>query len=275
MPPGPLYNWLCVAHAVCDVLSHAAQIRAAQAASVSYATGFSVNDRSRTARPRETLGAEPACVPSAGSLGGKSVHSEKERPSATTVPQASLAAGILGIDITTDEEVVRNEETEYIRRHGAHSVSTTVQPVHPPALQDGLTRSWPRFEEPLAPSAPASAQGVSSAILEQHTSPGPATTTASSSIPQTTFHSPVSHASTSTQRVSASDSVVMMTAEDPSREVLGEALAQEASPVIGTTSEVPAHEVPSITGIPEPAEPSTPVSLPSRHLQSSKVPSSR
>lgn len=32
MPPGPAYNWLCVAHSVCDVLSHAAQIRVAQLA---------------------------------------------------------------------------------------------------------------------------------------------------------------------------------------------------------------------------------------------------
>ena len=32
MPPGPAYNRLCVAHSVCDILSHAAQIRAAQLA---------------------------------------------------------------------------------------------------------------------------------------------------------------------------------------------------------------------------------------------------
>ncbi|KAI0641029.1 ABC1 family-domain-containing protein [Trametes meyenii] len=30
MAPGPAYNWLCVASSVCDILSHAAQIRAAQ-----------------------------------------------------------------------------------------------------------------------------------------------------------------------------------------------------------------------------------------------------
>ncbi|OBZ74946.1 Protein ABC1, mitochondrial [Grifola frondosa] len=30
MPPGPAYNWLCVAHSVLDILSNAAQIRAAQ-----------------------------------------------------------------------------------------------------------------------------------------------------------------------------------------------------------------------------------------------------
>ena len=32
MPPGPAYNWLCVASSVCDILSHSAQIRAAQLA---------------------------------------------------------------------------------------------------------------------------------------------------------------------------------------------------------------------------------------------------
>ncbi|KAI9061828.1 ABC1-domain-containing protein [Trametes sanguinea] len=32
MPPGPAYNWLCVANSVCSILSHAAQIRAAQLA---------------------------------------------------------------------------------------------------------------------------------------------------------------------------------------------------------------------------------------------------
>ena len=32
MPPGPAYNWLCVASSVCNILSHAAHIRAAQLA---------------------------------------------------------------------------------------------------------------------------------------------------------------------------------------------------------------------------------------------------
>ena len=33
MPPGPAFNWLAVASSVADILSHAAQIKAAQAAS--------------------------------------------------------------------------------------------------------------------------------------------------------------------------------------------------------------------------------------------------
>lgn len=32
MPPGPVYNWLCVAHSVVDILSRAAQIKATQLA---------------------------------------------------------------------------------------------------------------------------------------------------------------------------------------------------------------------------------------------------
>ena len=45
---------------------------------------------------------------------------------------------------------------------------------------------------------------------------------------------------------------IMVPAEDPSIEVLDKALAREASLVIGTTSEVPAHGVPSMTGAPDP-----------------------
>lgn len=38
MPPGPAYNFLCVLTSAADILSHAARIRAAQAASVSRST---------------------------------------------------------------------------------------------------------------------------------------------------------------------------------------------------------------------------------------------
>ena len=47
MPPGPAYNWLCVAHSVLDVLSHAAQIRAAQAARAGAAVGATIPSRKR------------------------------------------------------------------------------------------------------------------------------------------------------------------------------------------------------------------------------------
>ena len=32
MPPNPLYGWACVAHSIAEILSHAAEIRARQAA---------------------------------------------------------------------------------------------------------------------------------------------------------------------------------------------------------------------------------------------------
>ncbi|TFY65323.1 hypothetical protein EVJ58_g2052 [Rhodofomes roseus] len=67
----------------------------------------------------------------------------------------------------------------------------------------------------------------------------------------------------------------MMSSEDPSRQVLENAMAREESPIVGTTSEVPAHDVPSTTGTMEAAATPAPAPLPSRHLQSSKVPSSR
>jgi hypothetical protein len=36
MPPGPVYNWLCVVCSAADILSHAARIRASQLAPRSY-----------------------------------------------------------------------------------------------------------------------------------------------------------------------------------------------------------------------------------------------
>ena len=47
MPPGPAYNWLCVASSVCDILSHSAQIRAAQLARTGRALGAESLSRKR------------------------------------------------------------------------------------------------------------------------------------------------------------------------------------------------------------------------------------
>ena len=257
MPPGPLYNWLCVAHSVCDVLSHAAYIRAAQVASVSNAAGSSRNDLSRAARPQET---PVRALP--GTVGGKPVHTAipvKDHSIASTASQAPAASVASVVGAQQDGEVIHCEETEYMRRHRGDLMGTRPQPVHRPALQPDFAQSSSPVEQHSSTSSSPPSRSASSATQEQHTSPSLATARETSSAAPTsrpTFHEPVPHASTiSTQNAITNNSVIMMSAEDPSREVLDKALAKEASPVIGTTSEVPAHDVPSMTGTPELAEP--------------------
>lgn len=234
MPPGPLYHWLCVAHAVCDVLSHAAHIRATQAAS-----SIPVNDWSRAARP------EPVPDELRGKL-------EKQRSLLSAVLQASAA------DLGT-EGAVRKE----VRRHQSHPVATKIQSSNLPALHDELALSQAPVEEAIAPPLPAFTRGVSFPILEQNT----------------LTQQPIFHAPTSTQHTPSSNSVMMISEEDPSRERLNRAMAHEASPV---TAEVSANDIPSLTETVSSHVPhfptrtySLPQLYPTRHLQSSKVPSSR
>ena len=52
--PGPIYNWLCVAHSIVDVLSNAAVIRASQV----YPRTIPRNLKRRTAQPVNLDGAE-------------------------------------------------------------------------------------------------------------------------------------------------------------------------------------------------------------------------
>ena len=261
MPPGPLYNWLCVAHSVCDILSHAAQIRAAQVASATNTSLYSRYDRSGAAKPQETpLGGLHDIRHEIA--GGKPVHTAVPdnnlslESTASQVPVSSVAS-VVGTK--EDGEVIQREETEHMRRPRGDLVSTRLQPMHRPALQDDDARPCSSVETPLAPFASSSSPSTLSTAPEQHTPPGLATvgeTNSPSPTPQPTFHDPVPHVSTtSMQHALSNNSAIMMSAEDPSREVLDRALAKEASPVIGSTSEVPAHDVPSMTGAPEPAEP--------------------
>lgn len=54
MPPGPAYNWLCVASSLVDILSHSAQVRAAQLARNGAALGTD-----NLSRKRKRTGAYP------------------------------------------------------------------------------------------------------------------------------------------------------------------------------------------------------------------------
>lgn len=49
MPPGPAYNWLCVAHSVCQVLENAAQYRASQLVRTSTAS------QPKNTRPKDAV----------------------------------------------------------------------------------------------------------------------------------------------------------------------------------------------------------------------------
>ncbi|TFK83858.1 ABC1-domain-containing protein [Polyporus arcularius HHB13444] len=68
MPPGPAYNWLCVAHSLCDILGHAAHIRAAQLARTGRAGPEQLSrKRKRDEPPAEQPVAKPSAVSKAAS----------------------------------------------------------------------------------------------------------------------------------------------------------------------------------------------------------------
>ena len=75
MPPGPAYNWLCVAHSLYDILGHAAHIRAAQLARAGRAVGAGADQLSRKRKRDEH---SPASAPN---------FSERlEKPVTSTTP---------------------------------------------------------------------------------------------------------------------------------------------------------------------------------------------
>jgi len=58
--PGPIYNWLCVAHSIVDVLSNAAVIRASQVYPRTVSAAVPRNLKRRTAQPMNLDGAGEA-----------------------------------------------------------------------------------------------------------------------------------------------------------------------------------------------------------------------
>ncbi|KAH9919646.1 uncharacterized protein B0H18DRAFT_631210 [Fomitopsis serialis] len=203
MPPGPLYNWICVAHSVCDILSHAAQIRAAQLASAANSARTPRDSLPRRTRPQD----------------GRETKVLNEDHSQSVGQQQFARTSAL-----RDEAVFPNNL----------SGGTPLTPQSSTGTSD--------FPSPAAQGSIAT--GVRDATLGEVT---PETVTQLLAPTDAVPHVPTS----STHDIAASNSVIMMSSEDPSREVLEAAMARESSPVIGTTSEVPAHDVPATTGVPE------------------------
>ncbi|KZT65109.1 hypothetical protein DAEQUDRAFT_560372 [Daedalea quercina L-15889] len=192
MPPGPFYNWLCVAHSVCDVLSHAAHIRAAQLASAANPAGNPRNGLPREAIRRGDRGVEPV-----RDLDGRTFQ--------------GYGAQYVRTDFVREEPEIRSTSA------GGPVVSTQPSPPVqtidiPPAALKPHASTAPKFQVRKEVSSPLELQSPSK-------SPPPNVPTL-----------------------------------NPSRQVLDTALARELSSVIGSTSEVPAHDVPIMTGTPEPAE---------------------
>lgn len=56
MPPGPLYNWLAIAHSVVDILEHAAQLRCQQLAQAGSSLGKTRHNEKGRGQGVETEG---------------------------------------------------------------------------------------------------------------------------------------------------------------------------------------------------------------------------
>ncbi|OSD03787.1 hypothetical protein PYCCODRAFT_197409 [Trametes coccinea BRFM310] len=93
MPPGPAYNWLCVANSVCSILSHAAQIRAAQLAragqAVSQTELLSRKRKRDQSYPYRRTGAERE-VPTAAKPLEDAASASAVNPDATSAAEASV-----------------------------------------------------------------------------------------------------------------------------------------------------------------------------------------
>jgi len=63
MPPGPAYNWLCVAHSVVDILSHAARIRVEQVSAITRTSSTRRDTVYRQCKVQPSRTIQPEAVP--------------------------------------------------------------------------------------------------------------------------------------------------------------------------------------------------------------------
>lgn len=111
MPPGPVFNWFCVAHSFVDILSHAVQIRAAQIPLQSASAGVNNSAAARkrhaasAARPETATTlqrAHPAASPDKLDLSTSRttsrVHQQSDAESGSPPIEAALTRPIL-IDV--------------------------------------------------------------------------------------------------------------------------------------------------------------------------------
>lgn len=132
MPPGPVFNWFCVAHSFVDILSHAVQIRAAQIPLQSASVGVT---NSAAARKRHAASAA-------------------RREAATTLQRAPLAAPPDKLDLSTSRITSR-----------VHQQSDSESPT--PSIEAALTRHIPIDVKPATKSGVKSGEPpVSKDVLQ-------------------------------------------------------------------------------------------------------------
>lgn len=127
MPPGPLYNWLCVLHSASEILAHAASIRASQLAEVNAAVS---NQIRRTSRER---------------IGKQSVTVEQEWTNRRKNAEIAAEDQRLTTDVSRGVGVTENVYAE--RNNGGPEVSF---------MDEALIRGSPPSELERRPTLPTS-----------------------------------------------------------------------------------------------------------------------
>jgi hypothetical protein len=90
MPPGPVYNWLCVLHSAAEILGHAARYRAAQSPLQHTDSFFAPRKQKRTeeSATEEAPLQRSNIVAFAGEIAGRQVVHKRETPSEHVPPVA-------------------------------------------------------------------------------------------------------------------------------------------------------------------------------------------
>ena len=104
MPPGPVYNWLCVAHSVVDILSIATRIRSEQVARTCGATGGTLSLKRKRVRVEDSY-EEPYDAPASPSRSSEKGPPQEGLAAETSPTQPSLSSS-LPLDTTTHAEPV-------------------------------------------------------------------------------------------------------------------------------------------------------------------------
>lgn len=127
MPPGPLYNWLCVLHSASEILAHAAAIRASQLAEVNAAVSSQIR---RTSRER---------------IGKQSVTVEQELTNRRKNAESAAEDQRLTTDVSRDVGVTKKVYAE--RNNGGPEVSF---------MDEALIRGSPPSKLERRPTLPTS-----------------------------------------------------------------------------------------------------------------------
>ena len=131
MPPGPVYNWLCVAHSLYDILGHAAHIRATQLARAGRVVGAGADQLSRKRKRDEH---SPASAPNFSERLEKPVTSttrDEPRPKPVERPRAVPDAASEAASLDKAQISLARAPLSPASSEGQESTSTNVKPDEP------------------------------------------------------------------------------------------------------------------------------------------------